>query len=151
MAPSYWPSAQAADWQRLAQPVYAPINGAMERNVRGPNTLVGPGQAVQPSVAGFVRAPPLPAPRDNGSVDNNGYQAGGAQARAAWTHHRLRNLQHAHPSLGQHPNQQQTFLRPATQPYRHKSGQQANAERAFSGRTALSGSGKPFVPGSPRC
>ena len=157
MAPPYWPSAQAADWQRPAQTnpfhhaVYLPVNGYMQCNMRDPNTLVGPGQANQPAFAGPVRPPPPPAPRDNGSVNINGVQPGAPQARAVWTLQRLHHLQHAHPSLGQHSHQQQTFVRHATQPYRHKNGQQPNVERRFSSWTALSGSAKPFIPGSPRC
>ena len=148
MAPSYWPSAQAADWQRPPQPnpyshaVYAPVNvnGLMQFNVRGPNTPVGPGQATYPIFAGFVSPPPPPAPRDNRLV--SGYQSGATQARTAWSHQRLSHLQHAHPVLGQHSHQQQTLLRPAKQPSNHMNVQQPKANRAFSSR--------PFFPGSPR-
>ena len=152
MAPSYWPSAQAADWQRPAQPnqfshaFHAPDNGLLQYNVHGPNTLVGPAQAFQPGFAGFaVRGPPPPAPRDHSSVNKSGFQPGAAQARTAWNHHSLNHLQHVHPTLGQHFHQQQTFVR---QPSNHRNGQQP--KRGFRSRTVLYNSAKPLFPGSPR-
>lgn len=145
MAPSFWPNAQAADWQRPVQPspnshaVYLPVNSSVPCNVHDPNTLVGLGQAFQPVFAGFARPPPPPAPRDNGSANSNGCQSGAAQSRTGWSHQRLNHIQHAHPILGQHSQQQKSFFRHATQPFSHNNGQQSTAERGNNSRASLTG------------
>lgn len=151
MAPSYRPSAQAADWQRpfqldpFARAYYTPVNGLMQYGVPGTPTLVGPNQVFQPGFAGFVRPPAL---RDSGSVPKPGFQQQGpAQARSTWDHQRLNHSQQAHPVLGQRFHQQQRHL---LQPTQHASNQDGQPQQAGRSWAPLNGNAKPFVVGSPR-